>query len=1339
MQIIAEGVSPCKSDTAVLKLTIQKEPRVKVDDDVTICEGHEYSITNTTAENYTVLKWSTSGDGHFSNPDILLPSYFPGNNDILTGHVSLYLTAKAIGPCLLSASDTLKITYVRVPKISAGPDLDICENGQVSLTASGTGFTSVKWHIETGEGSFSDSLSLTPAFTLSTGNKDSLIVITVEAAGGFGCPVVRDTMKLSVIPMPVVFAGDNSVVCESVSYQIAGATVKDYFNYTWTLNGDGTLDNNSVINPVYTPGPADIVNGSVILRLTAEGKSVCPDVSDEVSIIIQKLPVSDAGTDQEICKSSNYITTGSQLNGTSYQWITLGTGTFGNQTNLITTYYPSDADKDSGRVELVLKVDALAPCFSPDYDTVMLTFIDPPVVFAGNDTTICSSSFIPVNAYSLNSTQYEWSSSGSGTWTDNNTIRPVYYPSASDIIAGSVVLTLTSRNPSCPTASDDLKLTLTPFPVSDAGADDIICEDQVKTLVDSYVANNSDLEWRTSGDGSFDNITVLHPVYRPGTNDIINGNVKLYLIATGIPPCNTPAIDTLTLSIQKNPVVYAGTDTIIGEREAFTAVRATAQNVDRVSWSAMGDGTFINGSDVISTYIHGENDLLNESVRLIIRGTASSPCLNAVTDTIRLLITPKPAADAGADERICEGSDITVSTASAEKYSEIWWTTSGTGVLENGSTLTPTYHPGIEDIANRMVVLKLHARGKDPIEHVVATDSMMIQIIHNAFTEVLSADTACVNSSYQIRDIIYRDVNMISWSSSGDGNFNGTGIENPVYSFSSGDRLRDTIYFFVRVSSIAPCVHEDQDTMMLRLFHEPRPSFGYDNPEGCAPLMVGFTNTSRGEELTYSWNFGNGTESSERDPGNIIFHQGRIADTVYTITLTTTNRCSTVSASREVLVKPVPIAGFGMDMTWGCSPKDIKFFNVTTGLADAYNWIWGDGKDLSTEENPGSHIFETGITDTTYIVTLIAENECGVDSLQKSVTILPNKVKAFFETDTTFGCAPLAVSFTNYSRGVLGNRPFLNWSWNFGDGNITDEMNPVHIFERPGKYTVTLYVNDTCSHDTFTAEIDVMGAPAVDFVTDKTDYCIYDTVSVTPVNMPLNEIASVIWDFGDATQGFGFTDQHLFGTAGLYNIILTAKDIINGCSASAAKQVNIHQAPVTAFSVREDDSYHPLDITFLNETTGGDFFTWNFGDNHTSEDNNPWHRYDSSGTYIVRLKAVNEHNCENTAVKPIKIDYSKGLFMPNALSPDNPSEEVRIFKTIGAGLIEYHLVIYDTWGNLIWETTRLDNGVPAEGWDGSLKGKPLPPDVYVWHLKKAIFADGKEYEGPRYGSITLIK
>jgi len=578
------------------------------------------------------------------------------------------------------------------------------------------------------------------------------------------------------------------------------------------------------------------------------------------------------------------------------------------------------------------------------------------------------------------------------------------------------------------------------------------------------------------------------------------------------------------------------------------------------------------------------------------------------------------------------------------------------------------------------------------------------------------------------------------------------------------------------------------------------------------------------------------------------------------------------------------------------------------------------------------------------------------------------------------GCSPLKVSFTNYSRGVLGNRPFLNWSWNFGDGEVTDELHPVHTFTKPGRYKVTLFVNDTCSYDSFTTEINVMGAPNVEFVTDKISYCEGDTVFVTPVNMPVAEIANVIWDFGDMTQGFDFNDNHVYSEAGLFTVRLTAKDIINGCSTSTSRDVKINKGPDAAFSIPENDGCQPLQISFSNETTGGEYYVWDFdngnksiglngqqiftepgkfnvilratnlegctdsanhivnvnpkplsafkssslqtcfppvdvqftnlsegaddyrwdfgngrlskdtnpaitysmagdydisliatnmyfcsdtsailyhaynnpvadfsadsaigcdpfevhfanlskyglkyfwdfggqgfseeeepaysfkgkgiysvslkvigaggcndsiikkdliitnpspvsdfdytrindldtiqfhnyssgatsylwsfGDGKSSVEDDPWHRYLNYGLYTVSLTSVNEYNCKNTKVDSINFKLFKGLFMPSALSPGNTSEGVREFKAVGTGLVEFDLVIYDTWGNLIWETTQLQNGRPSEAWDGTMKGKPLPPDVYVWHLKKALFKDGRSYEGQRYGSITLIK
>ena len=1337
------------------------------------------------------------------------------------------------------------------------------------------------------------------------------------------------------------------------------------------------------MNPTYATGPSDIQNGSATLSLIANGASVCPAVSDDMTIYIQPLPQSHAGDDEDICKGSVFVTNGHLENGGSILWSSLGSGSFDDPTRLITNYHPSEEDYDLTTVDLVLKVNAIDPCSDAALDTMKISFVSPPEVFAGNDTTICSSEFTVQNASVLNSTQFKWTSDGSGTWLNSidDVPSPTYIPSDSDISSGSVKLTLTSTNPTCPPVSDHLTLYLTPSPVAEAGSDYTICENETKVLNTSSAMYYSQLEWSTTGGGHFNDAHILQPTYYPGGNDTELGVVKLFFTVTGNAPCTVPDVDSLTLNIQKNPVVFAGSDTIIGEGDEYKAINAKTNDTEQINWSTLGDGTFINISDPICTYTPGSADINIGSVKLIITGTSINPCNKVSRDTILVFITPKPNAFAGPDLNICEGSDILITSASAEEYSEIWWTSNGTGTLENASTLTPTYAPTDDDIINRKVTLTLNAKGKKPIEHYVVKDSMVVNIIHNAHTNVAPLDTACENSTYRILDATYQDANSISWSSSGNGTFDQSHTGNPAYSFSNSDKEQDSIHFFVEVSSLAPCIEVDYDTLTVRLYHEPTSSFTYDNQEGCSPLSVNFTNTSSGEDLSYRWDFGNGRESFDLNPDTITFLQGILGDTTYTVTLEAANRCGSAVLTHNVIAKPIPNANFGMDVAWGCSPKEINFFNVTTGLPDSYTWEWGDGKDNSHEEQPESHIFETEDIEANYQITLIAENQCGVDSIQKNVTIFPNNVTAFFETDTTFGCAPFEVSFTNYSRGVLGDEPFLNWSWNFGDGTVTrSKLNPVHTFESPGKYVITLYVNDTCSFDSFTTEVVALESPHIDFESDKTTYCQFDTVYLKPVDLLTDGIGNVTWDFDDTTQSYNFNEKHVYNTAGEYNISLSAKDIVNGCVSKATHKVNILKAPEAAFSSDQQNGCQPLSVKFTNETqeaeyyswdfgngnssievdgqqlytgqgkytitlkatnssgcshtvqhlldvypkplasfessltqtcfppvrvdftnltegaegyswdfgngfysketnpsatfnnhgeypvsliatnmylcsdtstqtfnayhnpsaefttdtvvgcdpftvsfqnltqhgseyywsfenqghsvdenpehtfegegtynvsliavgsggcadtlvkegyittnpsplanfeytrinqidtvqfhnysSGGISYLWNFGDGNASNETEPWHRYANYGTYQVSLTATNQYNCKNTFNDTINFKLFKGLFLPSAISPDNISEDVREFKAIGIGLIKYHLVVFDAWGNLIWETSKLEKGVPAEGWDGKLNGKPLPPDVYVWHLKEAIFKDGSSYKGKRYGTVTIIK
>ncbi|MFM7815328.1 MAG: gliding motility-associated C-terminal domain-containing protein [Flavobacteriales bacterium] len=88
------------------------------------------------------------------------------------------------------------------------------------------------------------------------------------------------------------------------------------------------------------------------------------------------------------------------------------------------------------------------------------------------------------------------------------------------------------------------------------------------------------------------------------------------------------------------------------------------------------------------------------------------------------------------------------------------------------------------------------------------------------------------------------------------------------------------------------------------------------------------------------------------------------------------------------------------------------------------------------------------------------------------------------------------------------------------------------------------------------------------------------------------------------------------------------------------------------------------------------------------------------------------------------------IYVPNAFTPNGDGENDRLF--VRANLVtDIHFAIYDRWGELVFETTKLD-----VGWNGEFKGEALDPDVYVYYLK-ATCAGGQSYY--TQGNVTLIR
>ncbi len=81
------------------------------------------------------------------------------------------------------------------------------------------------------------------------------------------------------------------------------------------------------------------------------------------------------------------------------------------------------------------------------------------------------------------------------------------------------------------------------------------------------------------------------------------------------------------------------------------------------------------------------------------------------------------------------------------------------------------------------------------------------------------------------------------------------------------------------------------------------------------------------------------------------------------------------------------------------------------------------------------------------------------------------------------------------------------------------------------------------------------------------------------------------------------------------------------------------------------------------------------------------------------------------------------------------------------GIKQFEILIYDDWGNLMWQSTALDeNGRPTEYWNGIYNGKPVQQDAYVWKAS-AVFKDDSVWLGNKYGkdkykrsgSVTVIR
>ncbi len=389
---------------------------------------------------------------------------------------------------------------------------------------------------------------------------------------------------------------------------------------------------------------------------------------------------------------------------------------------------------------------------------------------------------------------------------------------------------------------------------------------------------------------------------------------------------------------------------------------------------------------------------------------------------------------------------------------------------------------------------------------------------------------------------------------------------------------------------------------------------------GKEPLTVIFNDSSTGIPASWLWSFGDGGTSSESDPLYNYTSAGN-----YTVSLKTTNPYGTNATTRVdfITVLPLvpPVANFTATPLSGKTPLTVTFNDTSTGSPYGWTWDFGDGSN-ATDQNPTHMYLIAG----NYSVSLTAQNADGTNSTTKIdyITVSPRAPPvAGFTANSTSGKSPLAITFTDTST----NFP-TSWNWTFGDGALSQEQNPVHIYSATGTYTVSLSVANPDGSDTAVKtgfiSTSAPALPVADFTANTTSGNAPLVVAFT--DSSTGQPTTWYWDFGDGKNSSVQNPVHPYISTGTYSVTLavTNPDGSNTRTRTNYITVTALTGPTANFTAQPTYGKTPLKVTFNDISTGNPAqWFWIFGDGTNSTVQNPVHTYTANGKYTVSLTATN--------------------------------------------------------------------------------------------------------------------
>lgn len=407
-------------------------------------------------------------------------------------------------------------------------------------------------------------------------------------------------------------------------------------------------------------------------------------------------------------------------------------------------------------------------------------------------------------------------------------------------------------------------------------------------------------------------------------------------------------------------------------------------------------------------------------------------------------------------------------------------------------------------------------------------------------------------------------------------------------------------------------------------------------------------------------------------------------------------------------------------------------FTQNSVNAFSYNWDFGDpttNADVSTNASPSWIYPDSG----TYTVTLIINQGSLCADTSTTVFHIQQLLAPSFTPPPGECVENNSFNFTA-SGDYQGTGTFF---WDFGNRAsppTASVKNPVNIvFDTAGTFPVTLIIKENGCTSRYTADVTVYPKPKAYYGLAAPIACELQPVHFidsSSADTPLN----YQWLFGDGGTSAMSDPYHAYMAVGSYQTSLMITTT-HGCADTFALPLAtaVYPTPTAGFSVNPADTsiFYP-DITMTDKSIGAWTCIANWGDGSVYSICDSMHHYTSPGTYNIMQVVTNTAGCTDTAYSEVLIRPEFLFWIPNAFTPNSSDGLNDVFKPVLIGVHAYTLLIFDRWGEKIFESQNSD-----EGWNGYYQGRLCSNDVYVYKIN---FRDDVKNSSHEYiGKVTLVR